>query len=262
MKSFVPVALIALAAPLAAVAQPSVVPTTAPRVVTPAGNPSALIAAESAFSRAAREKGQWTAFAETAAETAEMFVPERVLAKVWLKGRANPPSPVQWQPSAVWISCDGSAGVTFGAFHGNGGIPQSGWFSTVWQRQKKGGYKWLLDKGGKLTEPLPGADFITGKVAECLPRPRRDPLAEDTPPLKAIKPPRNAPPPQRPLAGPIPPLAAPAGSDSKDGRSADGTLAWRSTVLPGGTRTFTVWLWQDGKMAEVLSRTEIAQNEG
>ena len=224
------------------------------------GNPSALIAAESAFARLAREKGQWTAFADTAAETAEMFVPERVLAKAWLKGRANPPSPVQWQPSAVWISCDGGAGVTFGAFHGNG----EGWFSTVWERQKKGAYKWVLDQGGTLAAPLPGADFITGKVADCPARPPRNVLAEEPPPPP--KPPRDAPrdaqPPLRPLAGPIPPLEAPAGADSKDGRSADGTLVWRSTVLPGGTRQWTVWMWQDGKMAEMLNRTEIAKNEG
>ena len=86
-------------------------------------------------------------------------VPQRVLAKLWLKGRANPPQAVQWQPSTVWISCDGSAGVTFGAFQGNG----AGWFSTVWQRQKKGDYKWVLDQGGDLAAPLAGADFITGK---------------------------------------------------------------------------------------------------
>lgn len=221
------------------------------------GNPSALIAAESAFARLAREKGQWTAFAETAAETAEMFVPERVLAKAWLKGRANPPVPVQWQPSAVWISCDGGTGVTFGAVRGEG----NGWFSTVWERQKKGGYKWVLDQGGTLSAPLRNSDFITGKVADCPARPRRDPLAEEAPPPP--KPPRDAPPPLRPLAGPIPLLGAvAAGADSKDGRSADGTLAWRSTVLPGGTRLWTVWIWQDGKMAEVLNREEIAKNEG
>ncbi len=266
MKRVLLLALLALAAPAIAVAQP----TGAPRVVTPAGNPSALIAAESAFARAAREKGQWTAFAATAAETAEMFVPQRVLAKAWLKGRANPQIPVQWQPSAVWISCDGSAGVTFGSYSGGDSAGQGGgsaglgggrgWFSTVWQRQKKGDYQWLLDQGGTLTEPLAGADFIAGKVAPCPPRPRRDPLADEPPP-----PPKrsgDAPPAPRPLAGPIPPLGAPAGADSKDGRSIDGTLAWRSTVLPGGTRQFTVWMWQDGKMAEVLNRTEIAKNEG
>lgn len=258
MKSLVPSALLALAAPAIVMAQP----TGAPRVVTPAGNPSALIAAESAFARLAREKGQWTAFAATAAETAEMFVPQRVLAKAWLKGRANPPVPVQWQPSAVWISCDGSAGVTFGSYSGE----DTGWFSTVWQRQKKGEYKWLLDQGGALNEPLAGADFIVGKVAPCLPRPHRDPLAEEPP----VLPRKHSPardytlpsPSPHPLAGPIPPLAAAAGADSKEGRSADGTLAWRSTVLPGGTREFTVWTWQGEQMAEVLKRTEIAQNEG
>lgn len=256
MKRFLPIALLALTVPLTAHAQQ--------RSITPTGNPSALIAAESAFSRLAREKGQWTAFAMTAGETAEMFVPQRVLAKGWLKGRANPPSPAQWQPSAVWISCDGSAGVTFGAFHGNG----EGWFSTVWERQKKGEYKWVLDQSGLLTAPLSGSEFITGKVADCSARPRRNPLVEDAPPVPkpaaklAAKPLRGAPPPQRPLAGPIPPLAAATGADSKDGRSADGSLAWRSTVLPGGTRLWTVWLWQDGKMTEVLSRDEIARNEG
>ncbi|OYU36356.1 hypothetical protein [Novosphingobium sp. PASSN1] len=252
MKRLIPFALLALALPAAA--------QESRPAVTPIGNPSALIAAESGFARAAREKGQWTAFAATATDEAEMFVPQRVLAKVWLKGRANLPQAVQWQPSTVWISCDGSAGVTFGAFQGNG----TGWFSTVWQRQKKGDYKWVLDQGGDLAAPLAGADFITGKVADCPPRPHRNPLADDPPPPPKgqRKPDKDAPPPPRPLAGPIPVLVAVPGADSKDGRSIDGTLAWRSTVLPGGTREWTVWLWQDGKMNEVLKRTEIAKNEG
>ncbi len=245
MKRLFTLALLALAAPAIARDHPL-------GGITPAGNPSALIAAEVAFARLAREKGQWTAFAATAADTAEMFVPQRTAAKAWLKGRANPPSPVQWQPGAVWISCDGSAGVTFGGYQTGSA---HGWFSTVWQRQKKGDYKWALDQGGDLTAPLKDSDFITGKVADCPVRPHRDPLADAPPP-----PPRDAPIAPRPLAGPIPPLAAPAGADSKDGRSDDGTLAWRSTVLPGGTRQWTVWMWQDGKMTEVLSRTEIARN--
>jgi hypothetical protein len=259
MKRLIPPALVvqALVVPaLLALALPAAAEDRRP-AVTPIGNPSALIAAESAFARAARDKGQWTAFAATSAEDGEMFVPERVLAKVWLKGRADPPQAVQWQPNAVWISCDGSAGVTFGSYQVGGG---NGWFSTVWQRQKKGDYKWLLDQGGDLAAPLAGSDFITGKVADCLPRPHRDPLADEPPPPP--KPDKNAPPPMRPLAGPIPPLQAVPGADSKDGRSIDGTLAWRSTVLPGGTREWTVWLWQDGKMNEVLNRTEIAKNEG
>ena len=261
MKLCVPLLLLALTAPAMAKAQP----LGAQRVVTPAGNPSALIAAEIAFARAAREKGQWTAFAETAAEEAEMFAPQRVPAKAWLKGRANPPAAVQWQASAAWISCDGSAGVTFGAYQaGADDKAAGGWFSTVWQRQrKKGDYKWVLDQGGALAARLAGADFITGKVADCPPRPRRDPLADEPPPPPPRKPDKTAPPPPpRPLAGPIPHFAGPAGADSKDGRAVDGTLAWRSTVLPGGTRLWTVWMWQDGKMVEVLNRIEIARNEG
>lgn len=254
MKRLFPVILLASALPVAA---QDIRPA-----VTPIGNPSALIAAESAFARLAREKGQWTAFAETSTDEAEMFVPQRTLAKAWLKGRANPPQAVQWQPSSVWMSCDGSAGVTFGGYQAGGQAGGGyGWFSTVWERQKKkGDYKWVLDQGGELTAPLAGADFITGKVADCPPRPRRDPLADDPPPPPKL--PKGTPPPLRPLPGPIPALAAPAGADSKDGRSIDGTLVWRSTVLPGGTREWTVWLWQDGRMNEVLKRTEIAKNEG
>lgn len=257
MKRIIPLVALALAASASAQDQRGGSPGFGSGI-TPIGNPSALIAAESAFARMAREKGQWTAFAATSTDDAEMFVPQRTQAKVWLKGRANPPQAVQWQASSVWMSCDGSAGVTFGGYQDG---TANGWFSTVWQRQpKKGNYKWVLDQGGALAAPLAGADFITGKVADCVPRPHRNPLADDPPPPPKL--PKGTPPPLRPLPGPIPALAAPAGADSKDGRSNDGTLVWRSTVLPGGTREWTVWMWQDGKMNEVLKRTEIAKNEG
>ncbi len=257
MKRIIPLIALALAASASAQDQRGGSPGFGSGI-TPIGNPSALIAAESAFARMAREKGQWTAFAATSTDDAEMFVPQRTLAKAWLKGRANPPQAVQWQASSVWMSCDGSAGVTFGGYQDG---TANGWFSTVWQRQpKKGNYKWVLDQGGALAAPLAGADFITGKVADCVPRPHRNPLADDPPPPPKL--PKGTPPPLRPLPGPIPTLAAPAGADSKDGRSNDGTLVWRSTVLPGGTREWTVWMWQDGKMNEVLKRTEIAKNEG
>jgi len=245
MKRLLPFALLALAAP--ATAQRG--PRGEGGAITPTGNPSALIAAEIAFARLAREKGQWTAFDETAAETAEMFVPQRTLAKPWLKKRANPATPVQWQVHSAWTSCDGSAGVTFGAFQGT----TSGWFSTVWQRQKKGSYKWVLDQGGDLATPLTAPDWIEGKVADCPARQERE----------GPRPPKDdKQAPQRPLAGPIPPLSTPAGTDSKDGQSNDGTLAWRSSVLPGGTRLWTVWLWKDGAMVKVLDKADIAKNEG
>src|SRR5690606_39127749 len=101
-------AAIALAAALAACA-------TAPRDRTdlrPNANPSAVIAAEMAFARAAQEKGQWTAFRQYATRDAVMFVPEPVNAQQWLRGQADPAQAVTWQPYQVWSSCDGSFAVS------------------------------------------------------------------------------------------------------------------------------------------------------
>jgi hypothetical protein len=47
----------------------------------PAANPSDVISAELAFARLAQEKGQWTAFRQTATSDAVMFVPQRVRAQ-------------------------------------------------------------------------------------------------------------------------------------------------------------------------------------
>ncbi|MCW1382042.1 hypothetical protein OLX02_04330 [Novosphingobium sp. KCTC 2891] len=230
----------------------------------PLANPSALIAAELAFSRLAQDKGQWTAFAETAAPDAEMFVPQRVAAPEWLKKRASPPAAVKWQAHAVWISCDGSAGVTRGAWQSGAGGSATGWFTTVWHRQKKGDYKWVLDQGDAAAAPIAAPDFLEGKVADCPARkdaPDGGP-APDEAPRKERKAGKDAPVPLPPLAGPLPPLDAPAGADAKDGRSTDGTLAWRSVVLPGGARDFTAWMWKDGAMAEVVHTHAAAPKAG
>ena len=117
----------------------------------PAANPSSVITAELAFAHLAQTKGQWTAFRETATADAEMFVPQRVNAQSWLKGKADPAVSVKWQPHEVYMSCDGSYGVTRGAWQGP---KATGHFTTVWQRQKDGGYKWVLDQGDPLAAPL------------------------------------------------------------------------------------------------------------
>ncbi len=243
MKRLISLALLAFAA------IPSAHAERPPRggMMRPLANPSALIAAEMAFARAAQDKGQWTAFAETAAPQAQMFVPQRVSAPEWLKKRANPAAAVKWQAHAVWMACDGSAGVTRGGWQGEGSA--AGWFTTVWQRQKKGDYKWLLDQGGPSAEPIAAPDFLEGKIADCpaRPEPREDETGPPPPrPAKGV--PETLP----PLAGPIPSWDAPAGADAQDGRSRDGTLAWRSVVLPDGARDFAVWMWKDGAMAEVV----------
>ncbi|MEL0251292.1 MAG: hypothetical protein VW935_04990 [Novosphingobium sp.] len=250
MKRLIPLAFLVLATP--AFAQSAPEPRGAGRPQRAYANPSALIAADIGFSRLAREKGQWTAFRETADDSAEMFEGGRKQAKALLKDRRDPPAPVQWAPHLAWISCDGTAGLTYGAWQGPTG--ENGEYVTVWQRQFKGkvDWKWVLDDGQDLASPLREVDWAEGKVAEC---PARQRAAGDPPPQpgsKRERKERSKLPPLRPLAGAIP---APQGGESKDGQSRDGSLAWRSTVMADGSRRFTAWIWKDGAMTEVIARS-------
>ncbi|HEX4847067.1 MAG TPA: hypothetical protein VFV30_02890 [Novosphingobium sp.] len=191
-------------------------------------NPSAVVAAEVAFAQLAQEKGQWTAFRTTATKDAVMFVPQMAYAQAWLKDRPDPAKAVTWQPHQVWMSCDGTLAVTRGAWQGPNST--SGYFTTVWQRQKDGKYKWVLDQGEELPMPLDPPDMIVGKVADCPPgyRPGRGPRPKD-------------------FKGNLPPLD-PA---RRSGQSLDGTLGWDVTVSPEGARRFTVTMQLEGARATV-----------
>lgn len=190
----------------------------------PIANPGAVVAAEVAFSQLAQEKGQWTAFRATAAPDAEMFVPQRVKALDFLKGKADPPHSVKWQPHLVWSSCDGSIAVTHGAWQ----RPDStGYFTTVWARGVDGSYKWILDHGDRLPVALFAPEMITSKVAECSGKPGV-------------------------------PITAPAvGADMKQTVSRDQTLVVSSSVAPDGGRSVTVKLW-NGTTHDVVLQEQVA----
>lgn len=235
-----------------------------PPAIRPMANPGGVIAAELAFARLAQDKGQWTAFRETAAKDAEMFVPQRVAAQGWLAKQANPVAAVTWQAQAVWSSCDGSYAVTRGAWQ----RPQStGYFTTVWRRDRKGRLNWVLDQGDALAAPLPEADFVEGKVADCPARGSRGAgLAGPPggmPGAGAVEPVRDKVTGNRivPLPAPLPDTQVPTGADSKDGRSDDGTLGWRSTVMPDMARRFTVWMWKDEAWLQVIDSRVAAPGE-
>ncbi len=190
----------------------------------PAANPGAVIAAELGFNQLAQEKGQWTAFRETAAPEAEMFVPHRVKAADWLKDRADPPLSVKWQPHSVWSSCDGSFAVTQGTWQRPG---STGSFATVWQRQAKSGdYKWALDMSIATEQAVGTSDTVAAKVADC----------------KA----------GAPLV-PMPSLAT--ASDAQSGASDDRTLQWISWEQGQGGRQLTVFSWNGTTFDEVLRAT-------
>ena len=193
-------------------------------------NPSAVIAAELAFARDAQVRGQWTAFVTTAAPDAVMFTPGMVWAQRWLKGRANPAVAVKWQPQEIWSSCDGSIMVSHGAWQGPKGI---GYYTTIWQRQPDGKYKWVFDHGDVLAQALLAPEMLTAHVADCPDRPRRP----DGPPpqgkpkkVKAVK-----------LAD-LPPLD-PA---HRTGSALDGSIKWDVTVDPDGGRVLSVTWQKDG----------------
>jgi hypothetical protein len=185
-----------------------------------------VIAAELAFARAAQEKGQWTAFREFATDDAVMFVPQPVNAQDWLKTQQDPPQSVAWQPHQVWSSCDGSLAVTKGAWQRADG--STGYFTTVWQRQRNERYKWTMDQGDALPQPLPAPEMIGAMVADCAGR--ADPVT-------------------MPLA---------QGSTRREGRSEDGSLYWSVVVGEDGGRRVLVKLWQDGEMKDVVQETVAA----
>ena len=191
---------------------------------------AAVVAAELAFAHAAQEKGQWTAFAAYAAENAVMFVPQPVNAQAWLKGRANPPQAVRWQPHQVWSSCDGSLSVTRGAWQRPDG--SAGYFTTVWRRQDDGKFRWILDQGDALAEPLAAPELIDARAAEC-----PNPIQQD---VVIVDPPQCT-----------------AQGCSGGGRSGDDTLEFRYDTRPGGGRTTRVSMLTGGRMEEVL-RSEVA----
>lgn len=136
-----------------------------PEVGRSFADPSTILEVELAFNRLAREKGQWTAFRETAADDAVMFAPEMTLAKDWLKGRADPSAPVQWQPQRIYVSCDGRTAASTGGWEQPDG--SVGYFTTIWRLDRKGGWKWVLDHGDRLEKPLPSSDFVDGRIAVC-----------------------------------------------------------------------------------------------
>ena len=180
-------------------------------------DPSSVIAAEIAFNRLAQDKGQWTAFRETAADDAVMFVPDKVLAKDWLKKQADPPASVNWSPSTVYVSCDGRLAASTGNWKRPDG--SVGYFTTIWRRDKKGRWQWILDHGDTLATPRPASDILSGKVATC-----KRPTRPDGPPAR----------------------------DGKDAPPADDSLLWTAEVAPDKSRRVTVRMWTGAAYETVI----------
>ncbi|XUU61259.1 hypothetical protein ACRAQ6_03025 [Erythrobacter sp. HA6-11] len=202
--------------------------------------PSEVVKAELEFARAARDTGQWTAFRSFAAPGAIIHGRNGpIVADPWLASQSNPEKAVQWEPRAVWMSCDGALAVSSGRFVDPEGLV--GTYVTVWERQNDRSYKWTYDVASPdnpqppAREPLPDLgpedivvtrmDSIRGLVAHC---PR---AGESVPAAPAVTITDDA---------------------SQGGRmSRDGTLRWRwEHNGPGQRRVVVDWLtpgkWEVG----------------
>jgi len=187
-----------------------------------AAAPSA-IDAERAFAADAQKIGQWTAFRKYATDDALMFVPQPTNAQAFLKDRKDPPTAVFWWPGQSYVSCDGNTAVNTGPWVREWG-KSVGYFTTVWQRQTDGNWKWVYDGGDSLTLPRAEGGDIKPLTASCKTKPRKASYSW---------------------------LGAPAPTTA-EGRSKDGTLYWSWMVEQSGARQLVVQLWMGDKFLTVI----------
>ncbi|MBX3565527.1 MAG: hypothetical protein KF730_13240 [Sphingomonas sp.] len=183
--------------------------------------PATAADAEIAFARAAQTEGQWTAFRSFALPGATMFGDGPQPIEEAIKGLKDPPVAIQWWASDSFVSCDGALAVNTGPWLNRRG--NNGYFTTVWERQPKGGWKWRVDGGDGVATPRAARDKAAIHRAACKGKPGT--------------------------------VSAATANDGKtgEGASADGTLAWRWHVAPDGARTFDAWLWDGRTMRSVIA---------
>ncbi|WP_373487469.1 hypothetical protein [Blastomonas sp.] len=202
---------------------------------------SAILVAELALARLALDKGQWTAFRDTAAPDALMFAPQVAVAGDWLKGRADPPQARKWQPQQLFMACDGRTGASTGASQATDG--SVGLYTTVWQnlekpRAKKPDWKWVLTHSAPVARGRTGDDMISSRTAVCT-GDRKAALGDI--PMGAYT-----------KKGPAISAAA-SGARASD----DGTLVWRWDSRADGSRTVQIELW-NGTGYDVVVRDDVA----
>jgi hypothetical protein len=198
-----------------------------------AAQPSTIVSTELAFSRAARERGQWTAF--------RMFLAPGALLhgrsgpfpiEPWLATQTDPAEAVQWEPRAVAMSCDGALAVSQGRLTTPEGLV--GNFVTVWERQADGEYRYTFDAGGlDVPQPPPRKKFEDGNIVV---------RAIDAVQGLVATCPRGG-------SAPPPPPAIAVGEEGKaDARlSRDGTLRWRWEHRADGTRYAAADYYYEGR---------------
>lgn len=180
-----------------------------------------LIAADEAYAKAARDQGEWTATRAVVVPQSELFTPGRVRTLEFGKGLADPEVAGSWKPDHAWISCDGTAGVTFGSWKIKG-TKLKGSYESVWVLMADGSYRVLLRRGGTHPRRLLSRPGRKGMRASCTGKP-----------FIAIQAPAE-------------------GDDLKFGASTDNSLDWTSLVTAQGEVQIAVRIWDGRDFVPVL----------
>ncbi len=244
----------------------------------PSSSPSVIVAAESRFERLAREEGLWTAFRETATDDAFSFTPNLQNVAEWLNNRKDPAEAPTWDPYHVIMSCDGSLAASRGAWSSIDGS-ETGYYTTIWQRQRKGGYKWVFDHASNAPSVDGEANAVTSQRGDCQRAQRRndssDNVQEGGPPERGTRPSRGRrggdqargrsnrqganqrggrQGKKRKPGEPLPVAINIDGArKTVSGRSFDRTLIWEAIQRPDGTRTLNVEILKDGEYITVIN---------
>lgn len=116
-------------------------------------NEDALIAADKAFAAMAQKKGAIAAYKAFAAPDLRMFDDGEGIVTgmpnilAILEGEYAEGGTVNWTPTEAVSSNDGTMGFTTGEwiYLTNGSPEQSGWYVTIWRKQKDGSWKVAVD---------------------------------------------------------------------------------------------------------------------
>jgi hypothetical protein len=173
-----------------------------------------LVAADDAFSKAG---GNWGAISAFSLNQTEFLTPRRVRALGVETGNNRKFNKAE----QAWISCDGTAGVTYGTWQLDRTTIR-GWYQTVWARIGDGSYRMLLKHSADSKSRLFSRPGRKGMRAACTGKP-----------FIAIQAPAE-------------------GDDFKFGASNDNSLNWTSLVTKQGDVQIVVRIWDGQDFVPVL----------
>lgn len=115
-----------------------------------------IMAVEKQFNDLAQKEGTAKAFAAFAASDAvikrgEQLIKGNETIADWYQKNSNPDASLSWKPDFVEVSASGDLAYTYGQYaytvNDSTGNPtrHTGYFHTVWKRQKDGSWKFVWD---------------------------------------------------------------------------------------------------------------------